>query len=65
MESILLSLFFDLSSCRAYTFGGPGPIPHTVLWQAQDRLGLPEAAVSTLRQLDNEYLRIANDKSKA
>jgi hypothetical protein len=61
-EGLMLSLFHELSSGRNVGMS-VGPIPITLLWEAQRRYNLSNLAIHVLQQLDSAYLRKINGSS--
>lgn len=51
-------LFYELSTCRPLGAAGPGPIPATAIWQAEDRYPLPAWTAAAIYSLDAAYLTL-------
>jgi hypothetical protein len=60
-ESLLINIFNELSSGRSFGMS-VGPIPISLIWEAQKRYNLSDLAVQNLQRLDSAYLRKLNDK---
>lgn len=60
-DDFLLTAFYDLSSCRHFGEGVPGPIPWHRVVQYADRSGLDpdntEALIRITREMDSAYLK--------
>lgn len=56
----------DLTTCRHYTMGGPGPIPWTAIDQYAARHGVTgtdyELLVSAIRAMDGAYMEPRDSK---
>lgn len=55
-DALLMGIFSELSSARQIGMG-VGPIPINILWDAQQRYGLTDAALHCLQHLDMEFVR--------
>jgi hypothetical protein len=68
-DDFFLTAFYDLSTCRPFTEGSPGPIPWHRVVEYADRSGLhadvTQAFVHVLREMDSAYMKWAGDKMKA
>lgn len=61
-DVLLMNLFSELSTSRSLSMG-VGPIPAVVFWQAQERYGLTDMALSMLHRLDMEFVKQNASKS--
>jgi hypothetical protein len=66
----LWRMWLELSTCRDFGAGVPGPIPITASWAYVDRYGLPEWTVDAMVTLDAawreaEARRPANEGEKS
>lgn len=58
-ESLLMSLFSELSTSRAMGMG-VGPIPSHIYWEAQRKYGLPDISIEVLKMMDVEFIKRQN-----
>ena len=64
-----LTAFYDLSTCRPYLMGGPGPIPWTAVRSYSEFLGLDRDLLrffsSVVRVVDAAWLEWMGEEMKA